>query len=68
MDQEIRTTLLSELKALGPVPNERGTGFQDYSDGRIARHNDETFDGNRTRPWKMGWLDADEQHDTDGRL
>jgi hypothetical protein len=50
-----------------PVPNERETGFEDFSDGRIARHRDETFDVNRTRPWKLGWLEADEQHEDNGR-
>jgi hypothetical protein len=40
MDQESRATLLSELNALGPVPNERETGFEDFSDGHIARHHD----------------------------
>jgi hypothetical protein len=67
MDQERREALLSELNALRPVANQRETGFEDFSDGRIARHHDETFDVNRTRPWKLGWLEADEQHENDRR-
>ena len=69
MDQESRATLLSELNALGPVSNERKTGFEDFSDGHIARHHhEEPFDVNGTRPWKLGWLEADEQHEKDGRF
>lgn len=67
MDQESRAALLRELNVQGAVPNERETGFEDYSEGRLARHRDEQFDLNQTRPWKLGWLDADEQHEKDSR-
>jgi len=64
MDREQRRALLAELNRLGPVPEEKETGADDYSDGRLARHYDQPFQDDKPRPWKLGWLDASEEHDS----
>lgn len=58
MDRKTSATLLSELDALGPVAAERETGADDYSEGRLACYRSEHFDVEKSRPWKLGWLDA----------
>ena len=63
MDCERRAALLQELGALGPVPAERESGAEEYCDGGLARHRDVQFDPQRSRPWKLGWLDADKDYD-----
>ena len=63
MNRETRTQLLRELNARGPVVEERETGADEYTDGRMARHCDHPLDVDRSRPWRLGWLDADEEHE-----
>jgi hypothetical protein len=60
MNRDIRSKLLRELNALGPVAEERETGANEYDAGSMARHCGEGFNADRSRPWKLGWLDADE--------
>ncbi len=62
MNSKMRTTLLRELTAIGPVAEEKATGADEHHDGSMARHRAEQFDRDRSRPWKLGWLDADEMH------
>jgi hypothetical protein len=63
MDREQRRTLLEDLNKLGPVLEEKEIGADEYSDGRLARAYDHPFEENKSRPWKLGWLDAAEDHD-----
>jgi len=41
--------------------NPNDVELDQYSEGRIARYQNEVFDDNRPRPWQLGWKDADEQ-------
>jgi hypothetical protein len=61
MDSESRQKLLAELDSGGPFSTERATGFEEYCDGRVARFEDAPFDRTRSRPWKLGWVEADEE-------
>jgi hypothetical protein len=63
MNPQEREALLGQLNALGPVPAERDTGYDQYCEGQLARHRDQDFDAHQSRPWKLGWLDADQFHD-----
>jgi hypothetical protein len=58
LKKEERAALLQELNALGPIAEEKATGYEEYSEGHNAFIRDVPFDANASRPWKLGWLDG----------
>jgi hypothetical protein len=67
MSRETRTALLRELNVQGVVAEEQAAGFAQYHQGS-SDHHDVPYDPGQSRPWKLGWLETDEEQDNQSTL